>query len=140
MDKCFLHDFSRRCCKHAIVFCNMFGFIKSHTLSRPSQSVTNLSQCDREPLRRNCTFFCTHGAAVIAGVRRFFLHGSSRHVCKECTGQLVLLVNESPARKGQKQANQTSNANQTNQTNQTNKQNHEADKETQVGHAEVKQK
>ena len=28
-------------------------------------------------------------------------------MCRECTGQLVLLVNESPARKGQKHANQT---------------------------------
>ena len=35
-----------------------------------------------------------------------FLHGWSRHVRRECTGQLVLRVDESPAMKGQQKETQ----------------------------------
>ena len=48
----------------------------------------------------------------------FFLHGWRRHVCRECTGHLVPLEGESPARQKQTSKNQT-NSNQT--TNQQKK-------------------
>ena len=69
-------------------------------------------------------------------VVKFGLHGWSRHVCKECTGQLVLLVNESPARVGQQPKTTKAPTKQPNKTQTTNS---KAGRETQVSHARVKQ-
>ena len=60
----------------------------------------------------------TLGVCGRAGLSLFFLHGWRRHVCRECTGHLVPLEGESPARQKQTSKNQT-NSNQT--TNQQKK-------------------
>ena len=66
--------------------------------------------------------------------RQVFLHGWRRHVCRECTGHLVLLEGESSARGRKPTPTKTKHKQTTKQTN-----NQPGQDATQVGHAEVKQ-
>ena len=68
-------------------------------------------------LERNLEVAAVCDLATVPGV---FLHGWSRHVCRECTGHLVLHMNESPALRVRKQHKQTTKTNP--QTPQTKKQ------------------